>query len=80
MGCVCTHSLSALRYKVTAIDASGVHVEGLDDKKHYEKEMFTRIVPFTNMFADFGKFVSPAEEDGLLSPNGHYKQNDWNHR
>ena len=80
VGCVCTHSLSALRYKVTKIDASGVHVEGLDDKKHYEQGMFTRIVPFTGIFVDFGKFAAPAEEDGLLSPNVHYKQNDWNHR
>ena len=80
VGCVCTHSLSALRYKVTKIDASGVYVEGLDDKKLYEQGMFTLILPFTGIFVDFGKFAAPAEEDGLLSLNVHYKQNDWNHR
>jgi len=40
----------------------------LDDKKLYEQGMFTLIVPFTCIFADFGKFAAPAEEDGLLSP------------
>ena len=76
--CVCTHTKSALRYKVTAIDASGVHVEGLDDKKHYEKEMFTRIVPFTNIFNEFGRSAAPTEEDGQCNLNLHLKQSDWN--
>ena len=74
VNCVCTHGQSALRYKVTAVDEQGVHVQGLDDEKQYQKDTFTRIVPFSDILRDFGRFSSPTQEDGLLSLHVQYTQ------